>query len=94
VTLCVDGQVVNVYVFPSVEEREAASRGIDPDDPSHIGTSVVTWMGNPRLWQAERVIVLYLGRIPAVEAGLTSILGEPFARGQGAPAVGPDLSAC
>lgn len=93
--LCVDGQVVNVYVFPTVEEREAVASRIDPEDPSNLGTAIIDWAGTPRFWQADRVLVLYLGADPAVEAGLTSVLGDPFARGEGRPPLpGPDLNAC
>ena len=95
ISLCVEGQVVNVYVFPTVEEREAAASRIDPDDPSNVGTAMIEWAGNPRFWAADRLLVLYLGRDPAVEAGITSVLGSPFARGEGrAPLPGPDLNAC
>lgn len=83
VGLCVDGQTVNVYVFPTADDSKAVADRIDPDDPSNLGTSMVSWIGAPRFWRAERLLVLYLGDDPAVESGLTSILGAPFARGEG-----------
>jgi hypothetical protein len=93
VRLCVAAQQVSVYLFPTEQEREAASARIDPNDPSTLGTAMVEWAGNPRFWQRGRIIVLYLGDAAAVEAGITSILGQPFARGHGrAPA--PDRNAC
>jgi hypothetical protein len=83
VALCVDGQQVSVYAYATPDERLAVAARIDPTDPSNLGTSIIEWAGNPKFWQADRFIVLYLGNDPAVESGLTSVLGQPFARGQG-----------
>lgn len=82
-SLCVDGQQVSLYLFPTSEERAAATSRINPTDPSDLGTAMVSWAGNPKFWQSGRVVALYLGSDPAVEAGLTSVFGQPFARGQG-----------
>ena len=91
--LCVAGQQVSLYVYATEQERAAASARIDPNDPSNLGTAMVAWAGNPRFWQRGRILVLYLGNVAAVEAGITSVLGEPFARGRvRAPA--PDRNAC
>jgi hypothetical protein len=89
--VCLGGDQVNLYSFPTAAEAEQAASMIDPDDPSNMGTSIVEWVGNPRFWLAGRFLVLYLGDDPAVEAALTSALGAPFARGQGR-APGPDLA--
>ncbi len=83
VLLCVAGQQVRVYVYETAEERAAVAARQDPRDPSNVGTAMVEWAGSPRFWQRDRLIVLYLGSDPAVEAGLTSLLGEPFASGAG-----------
>ena len=91
--LCVAGQEVRVYIYPTTQEREAVAARIDPADPSNLGTSIVDWAGNPKFWQADRIIVLSLGNDPAVEAGLTSVLGQPFARGQGRDP-GPGRHSC
>lgn len=93
VSLCVAGQQVSVYVYATAQEREVVAARIDPTDPSNLGTSIVEWAGNPKFWQADRIIVLYLGGDPAVEAGLSSVLGQPFARGQGRDP-GPGRHAC
>lgn len=74
---------MGVYVYPTPEEREAVAARIDPTDPSNLATPIVEWAGSPKFWQADRIIVLYLGSEPGVEAGLISVLGQPFARGQG-----------
>lgn len=83
VRLCVAGQEVSVYVYETAAERAAVAARIDPNDPSKLGTSIVEWVGNPRFWEMDRLIVLYLGSDPVVESGITSILGPPFARGRG-----------
>ncbi len=81
VSVCVNDQPVSVYVFASAAEREQASGQIDRTDPFHVGTSIVEWIGSPRFWERDRIIVLYVGPDPAVEAVLTSVLGPPFASG-------------
>lgn len=84
VRLClVAGQEVSVYAYETEGHAVAAAAGIDPGDPSKVGNAVVAWAGNPKFWQRDRVIVLYLGNETAVEARITSVLGEPFARGRG-----------
>lgn len=91
--LCVAGQQVSVYVYPTPEDREAVASRIDPADPSNLGTTIVEWAGNPKFWQADRILVLYLGSDPAVEGGISAILGQPFARGQGRDR-GPNRHSC
>ncbi len=93
--VCVAGQQVDVYAYESAPDRVAAAARIDATDPSKVGTAIVEWAGNPRFWQRDRLIVLYLGSDPAVEGRITSVLGEPFARGWG-PAwdPGPSAYAC
>jgi hypothetical protein len=81
--LCVDGQEVRVYLFETAEEAGAVASQINPTDPSQVGTSMVSWAGAPRFWRADRMIVLYLGDSPSIELGLTSLLGDPFAKGEG-----------
>lgn len=93
VRLCVAGQQVSVYLYETDEQQAAVTATIDPQDPSHVGRAIIEWAGNPRFWQRDRIIVLYLGGDPAVEAGIASVLGQPFARGQGR-GMGPDAYAC
>ena len=94
VLLCVGSEEVRVYAFSSAQERANAATSIDATDPSHIGTSIVEWSGNPRFWQRDRILVLYLGADAATEAALSSVLGPPFARGVGRGPGGPVLSSC
>lgn len=91
--VCLEGQKVRIYEYEAQSDRAAAAAGIDAADPSHVGTAIVEWAGNQRFWQRDRVIVLYLGSDPAVEARITAVLGPPFARGQGRDP-GPDQAGC
>jgi hypothetical protein len=82
--LCVSGQKVMTYEFGTARERAEMAATIDPADPSKIGNSaIVEWAGNPTFWQRDRLIVLYLGSDPRILAGVSSVLGEPFAAGHG-----------
>ncbi len=83
--ICVDGEPVRAYVYPTPAASAQAASQIDPTDPSHIGTSIVEWVGTPRFWLFDTVLVLYLGTEEGTETLLTSVLGEPFARGPGRP---------
>ena len=85
VQLCVAGEPVHVYVYGTQQEAVAAGRQIDPDDPSNLGTSIIEWAGEPKFWHRDRILVLYLGTDAEVEAALVSVLGEPFAQGEGRP---------
>jgi hypothetical protein len=93
VHLCVDGQQVSVFEFDTEAKRAATAARIDPTDPSNLGTAIIEWAGNPKFWQRDRILVLYLGSDPAVEAGITTVLGPPFARGEGRDP-GPDRHVC
>jgi hypothetical protein len=94
VLLCVGHEEVRVYAFATEQARLAAAGSIDPTDPSHVGTSIVEWTGNPRFWQRDRILVLYLGTDASTDALLTSVMGPPFARGVGRGLGGPRVSAC
>jgi len=83
--LCLGKEPVQLYVFGSVRDREAAVKKIDPANPSNMGTTMVDWNGRPRMWQRDRMIVVYLGEDAPTETLLRSILGDPFASGQGRP---------
>ncbi len=83
IVLCVANQEVRVYVFDTAAERAEVTGRIDPENPSNVGTSMVSWAGTPTFWQSDRIMVLYLGDDPALKSGLSGILGEPFASGEG-----------
>ncbi|MEO6350081.1 MAG: hypothetical protein ABIP53_05465 [Candidatus Limnocylindrales bacterium] len=83
--VCANGEDVRVFVYGTPEESVAAARTIDPDDPSHVGTSIVSWDGWPKFWQRDRIIVLYLGRDDGTIDVLTQLMGDPFAQGLDQP---------
>ena len=83
VLICVDKEPISVYVFASPEDALARSRLIDPRDPSHVGTAIIEWVGEPKFWLHDRLIVLYQGTDAEVEQRLVDVLGQPFAFGQG-----------
>ncbi|MBI2776901.1 MAG: hypothetical protein HYX57_06525 [Chloroflexi bacterium] len=89
--MCIGKEPVLLFVFGSTEEAIATGRKIDPSDPSNMGTTMVEWIGRPRFWQRDRMLVLYLGEDRATDTLLRSVLGEPFASGAGGPAL-PDPS--
>jgi len=83
VALCVSGESLQVYEFRTEAQAQAAVTSIDPDDPSHVGDSIIEWVGTPKFWQGDRSIVLYAGSDPDTEEALDALLGEPFAAGGG-----------
>lgn len=89
--VCVDGEEVKVYVYPSEEERTVATARIDPDDPTNIGTAIVEWAGAPKFWERDRILVLYLGNNDDTTTLIDTVLGPPFARGPGRPAQIPSV---
>lgn len=91
--LCVGTEPVQLFVFGSVHDREEAVKKIDKANPSNMGTTMVDWNGRPRMWQRDRMIVVYLGEDAATETLLRSILGDPFASGEGRRAL-PGPNAC
>lgn len=88
--VCVNGEEVRVYGYSSAEERAAAAARIDPNDPSNVGTAIIDWVGWPRFWERDRILVLYAGRDEATIDLLVSVMGDPFAVGQGRPPLRPD----
>jgi hypothetical protein len=90
VVLCLGSQPVQLYVFGSVRDRTQAAAKINPTNPSDMGTSMVDWNGRPRFWQRDRLLILYLGEDAATDTLLRSVLGQPFASGQGRPPLRDD----
>lgn len=82
-TLCVNDQGIQVFVYERNDDRDQAIGSIDPEDPSHVGMSIVEWIGSPRFWTADRAVVLYTGNDDDTEALLRSVFGGPFASGRG-----------
>ena len=89
--LCVNDERVAVYSYATDQDRTLVTSGIDRSDPSHIrlpdedGLSravIVDWIGRPKFWGRDRVLVIYVGSTATVEELLTSVLGAPLAEGR------------
>jgi hypothetical protein len=78
-TVCVGAETLQTYEFIDHEAALAASTKIDRDDPTNVDGGVVNWIGQPRFWLRDRIIVLYLGDDAATDATLRDLLGPPFA---------------
>lgn len=85
VSICVEGEPVNVYVFASEEAAASQAAMIDRRDPSKVGRAIIEWAGSPKFWLYGPLLVLYLGNNTDVTQTLTDALGEPFASGHGRP---------
>ena len=72
-----------MYVFPSIGDRVEAAARIDTTNPSNVGGAMVSWNGRPRFWQVDRLLLLYLGEDAPTEALLLTVVGPPFASGEG-----------
>ena len=81
VNLCIDGQNVAVYSFATSDDRQKGQARIDPTDPFHVGNAIVEWLGTPRFWSRELIIVGYNGSDHAVVTRITAALGAPFVVG-------------
>ena len=93
--ICVGSEEVRLYLFDDEAAAAEVATRIDPADPSNLGNAIVEWVGRPRFWQREPMLVLYLGEDVDTEDLLEELLGPPFAEGAG-PGRGVPLvpSAC
>ena len=76
----VNGEDIQAFEFPSVEEADAAADTVSPDG-SAIGTSMVFWVAPPHFYKAGRLIVIYVGSDSDVIAALQAAMGSQFAGG-------------
>ena len=74
----VNGEDIQAFEFPSVEEADAAADTVSPDG-SAIGTSMVFWVAPPHFYKAGRLIVIYIGSDGDVIAALQAAMGSQFA---------------
>ena len=73
----VNGTEVQVFEYSDDAARKAESDQISPNGTT-IGTSMVTWIDQPNFWAKGRLIVLYLGKDPAMLSLLDKVLGDPI----------------
>lgn len=72
-----DGVVIRIYEYPDLASQEADAERISPSG-SPIGDRMVTWVDQPNFWGRGRLIVLYVGREPAVIQLLDQVMGDPI----------------
>lgn len=87
--VAIDGEDVQIFEFPDVTQGQAEAAQISPDAGS-VGTTIINWVGTPRFYSQDRLIVLYVGENEAVISALNQVLGEPIAEGQAAEVVTND----
>jgi len=70
---------LQVFEYQDAEGAAVDAAQIGPD--GHPPTMTISWLATPHFYQAERLIVLYVGDDPMVVDLLTALLGPPFAGG-------------
>lgn len=73
-------ETIQVFEYPDPATRSEESALVG-EDPSSIGTTMITWVDTPHFWAQDRLIVLYVGSNQEVLAALSQVLGEPLATG-------------
>ena len=86
--IIVNGGDVQIFEYRDGSTANAEAALVSPDGSS-IGTSMVSWIGTPHFYQADKIIVLYVGDSPAVLEVLETVLGPQFAGGLGLPSLSP-----
>ena len=98
--ICVNGERVTVHSYATDQDRILVTSGIDRNDPSHISLPsedpntrrvvIVEWIGRPKFWGRDRVMVIYQGATPALVDLISSVMGPPLVTGQGEDPPGPN----
>ena len=70
---------LQVFEYQDAEGAAIDAAQIGPD--GQPPTMMINWLATPHFYQAERLIVLYVGDDPMVVDLLTALLGPPFAGG-------------
>ena len=76
--LTVSGENVYVFQYASAPEADREAATISRDG-SQVGNSHIDWIGPPRFYRKDRLIVLYVGATQDVVRALESVLGNPVA---------------
>ena len=78
--LVLNGEELQVYVFPAPEAAEADAGSISADG-SLVGTNTVDWISTPHFFRSGNLVVLYVGENQNILQALQSLLGSQFAGG-------------
>jgi hypothetical protein len=76
--LLVSDENVWVFAYASAQAADRDAALIAPDG-YRIGNSMVDWIGPPRFYKKDQLIVLYVGSNPQVIRQIESALGAPIA---------------
>lgn len=77
--IAVNNAEVQVFEYSDEATRRAESDLISPDGTS-VGTTMITWVGQPNFWAKGRIIMLYLGKDQAILSLFNSVLGDPLTK--------------
>lgn len=75
--LQLNGQPIQVFEYAD-GAAASADAGLVSATGSAIGTTMVTWLATPHFYQADRLIVLYVGEDQGTLSLLETMLGAPF----------------
>lgn len=78
VRLLLNGDNVTVFPYARSSDADREAAGISSDGSS-IGTSNIFWIGPPRFYKRDKLIVLYVGTNPTVIRPLEAVLGTRIA---------------
>lgn len=81
-TILVNGEQVELFEYASRAAATTDSHHIDKDAclvHTPTGNFMEEWPGTPHLYLKDRLMVIYMGTTPAIEAFLVSHLGAQFA---------------
>ena len=83
--MVVFGEGIEVFLFDSIEDAEAASDGVSETASSIVSTdgsiSSPLWVAQPHFYLRGNVIVIYVGENVAITGLLEEIGAEKFAEG-------------
>jgi hypothetical protein len=80
--LVVNGQNVYVFEYASADAANRDASMVSPDGGTINGTDracAFSWIGPPRFYKKDRLIVLYAGTNQELIRTLDGLLGRPFA---------------
>jgi len=83
-TIEVNEERISVYEFVNKETAEAEAALVFPDDFSiarEQGVRHINWLGTPRFYQRDRVVVIYVNGNAKLRGWLEAFMGPQFAGG-------------
>ncbi|MPZ75652.1 MAG: hypothetical protein GEU77_03945 [Deltaproteobacteria bacterium] len=72
------GDHVQIFEYPNASAADAEARLVSPSGMA-VGNTRMHWLGPPRFYKKEKLIVLYIGDNEKVTKALEGVLGRHFA---------------